>query len=233
MKTPDRALVKLQAISGLMFATFLVLHLSNLIIASLGQSAYDSYMESVRSYYQFPLIEIVVVGGASLLHIYASLTRGFRRRKADKAKGETKKPSLRIKFHRYSGYFIFLAFFGHVLATRSPSLIFGMDVDMSFLHFSLTIAPWFFYPYYILLGTCGIYHMTNGIMSALRTLKINVPKQLTAPSSKIFWSWVCIGFIITIISVLNMGGILTKIHDTRYDEWKEFALRFYPASWVE
>lgn len=42
MKTPDRALVKLQAISGLMFATFLVLHLSNLIIASSFQSYYCS-----------------------------------------------------------------------------------------------------------------------------------------------------------------------------------------------
>lgn len=229
----NKTLVKLQAVSGLLFATFLILHLSNMVAASFGQSAYDNYMVSVRSYYQFPIIEIIAVGVASLLHIYASLTRGFRRRKAAKEKGGVQSPSLRIRFHRYSGYFIFLAFFGHVLATRTPSLIFGIDVDMTFLHFSLVVAPWFFYPYYILLGTCGIYHLTNGVISALRALKVNIPKQLASPSSKVFWVWVSFGFIVTVISILNIGGVLTEISDTRYEEWKEYALRFFPASFFE
>lgn len=229
----DRFLVKLQAVSGLFFATFLILHLSNMVTATFGQSVYDNYMDSVRTYYQFPIIEIVVVGMASLLHIYASLTRGFRRRKTVKTKGMTRTPSFRVRFHRYSGYFIFIAFFGHVLATRSPSLIFGKEVDMSFLHFSLTVAPWFFYPYYILLGTSGIYHITNGIISALRALKVNVPKQMAAPSSKIFWGWVGLGFVVTLISVLNIGGVINEVKETRYEEWREFVLRFVPASYIE
>lgn len=104
---------------------------------------------------------------------------------------------------------------------------------MTFLHFSLTVAPWFFYPYYILLGTCGLYHVNNGIISALRALKFNVQKNVASPFSKIFWLWVSIGFVITIISVLNMGGIFQEIIDTRYEEWKEFASRFLPESFIK
>lgn len=105
----DRTLVKLQAISGLVFATFLVLHLFNTALATQGQSVYDFFMDAVRAYYQFPLIEITVIGFASLLHTYSSVTRGYRRQKAANAKGVFQSPSNRVRFHRYSGYFIFLA----------------------------------------------------------------------------------------------------------------------------
>lgn len=233
MAISEKLLIRVQAISGLFFATFLILHLANLMAATLGQHTYDLYMRTLRWYYQHPLVEIFVVGTASLTHIFASLTRGFQRRKNERLKGQFNRPSLRLRLHRYSGYFIFLAFFGHVLATRSPSLIFGKNVDLSFLHFSLTIMPWFFYPYYILLGTAGIYHLTNGVISALRLLKVKIPKSAAAPSSRMFWIWSGLGLTITIFSVLSIGGILIEIDSARYEEWKMFASKFLPKSILE
>ena len=233
MAVSEKLLIRVQAISGLLFATFLILHLSNLMASILGQNTYDLYMRTLRWYYQNPLVEIFVVGTASLTHIFASLTRGIKRRKKERSQGQYNRPSLRLRLHRYSGYFIFLAFFGHVLATRSPSLIFAKNVDMSFLHFSLTIMPWFFYPYYILLGTSGIYHLSNGVISALRLLKVKIPKSAAAPSSRMFWIWAGLSLAITIFSVLSIGGILIEIDSGRYEEWKLFASKFLPISLLE
>ena len=233
MVIDDRSLIKLQSISGLIFATFLILHLSNLAAALLGQNTYDQYMRLLRWYYQYPLIEIFIVGAASLVHIYASVKRGIQRRKKEKFRDQNNRPSLRLRLHRYSGYFILLAFFGHVIATRSPSLIFGMNVDMSFLYFSLFIMPWFFYPYYLLLGTSGIYHLTNGVITALRALKVHLPKSAASPSSRIFWIWIGICLTITFFSVLSLGGILIEIENDRYAEWKLFASKFVPISLLE
>ena len=116
MVIDDRSLIKLQSISGLIFATFLILHLSNMTTALLGQNTYDQYMRLLRWYYQYPLIEIFVVGAASLVHIYASIKRGIQRRKKEKFRDQNNRPSLRLRLHRYSGYFILLAFFCHVIA---------------------------------------------------------------------------------------------------------------------
>ena len=82
MTFDDKSLIKIQAISGIVFATFLILHLVNMTIAMLGQAAYDSFQRAMRWYYQFPVTEIVVVLGASLVHIAAALTRVVRRRRA-------------------------------------------------------------------------------------------------------------------------------------------------------
>ena len=39
----ERALIRIQAITGLLFATFLVLHLVNTMLAAAGQSVYDGW----------------------------------------------------------------------------------------------------------------------------------------------------------------------------------------------
>ena len=66
-------LYRIQAGSGILFATFLVLHLSNTILASVGQPTYDSYQKALRWYYQFPLVEIFLVIGAATIHAWAGL----------------------------------------------------------------------------------------------------------------------------------------------------------------
>lgn len=219
----EKNLIRLQAGSGLVFASFLILHLANTVAALFGQQIYDTVQQTLRWYYQFPIVEIVVVGAASFLHIYASLTRGFRRRKL-----EISNPSLRVKLHRWSGYFILAAFFGHVLATRGPSLIFDKTVDMSYLSFSLAVLPWFFYPYYVLLGTAGFYHLTHGILTALNVFKFPVPNYLFALKSKPYWIWITACIVITLFSILSIGGDIFEINTSRFSEWHDFAARFVP-----
>lgn len=68
---PDHTLLRIQAVSGLLFATFLVLHLSNTIVSSAGEKTYDSLQGAVRWYYQFPPVEIVAVAGSATVHAWA------------------------------------------------------------------------------------------------------------------------------------------------------------------
>ena len=233
MTFDDKSLIKIQAISGIVFATFLILHLVNMTIAMLGQAAYDSFQRAMRWYYQFPVTEIVVVLGASLVHIAAALTRVVRRRRAGINSQKKIKLTLRVRLHRYSGYFIVIVFIGHVIATRGPSLLLGKLVDMSYLSYSIAILPLFFYPYYMLLGVAGLYHLTNGVISVLRILNIRLPKGVTAPYSRMFWIWIGLCGIITLVSILSIGGNIFELDTSRFNEWKIFASRYVPESLLD
>ena len=233
MTVDDKSLIKIQAISGLVFATFLILHLVNMAIAMFGQVAYDSFQRAMRWYYQFPVAEIVVVLAASVVHIAAALTRVIRRRRAGKNSHKKIKLPLRVRLHRYSGYFIVVVFIGHVVATRGPSLLLGKLVDMSYLSYSIAILPLFFYPYYMLLGIAGLYHLTNGVIFALRVLNVRLPKGATAPRSHLFWIWISLCGIIVLVSVLSISGNIFDLDTSRFDEWKMFASRYVPVSLLE
>ncbi|MBZ0120283.1 MAG: hypothetical protein K8H88_25050, partial [Sandaracinaceae bacterium] len=143
----DRALARTQAASGIVFASFLVLHLATALSAIAGQAAYDATLAAMRHYYQLVVVEVALVIGASLVHIGAGVVRMWRRR------GQRALPiPLRLRLHRYAGYYLMAAYTGHVIATRLAPLAFGVTPDFTFLHYSLTSAGYFFYPYYALLA---------------------------------------------------------------------------------
>lgn len=224
----DKALVRVQAWSGLAFATFLVLHLANMAAAVLGAAAYDGFMRVMRFYYQFPLVEIVCVLSAAIVHMGAGVTRIVRRRKH---RANAAKPSLRVRLHRYSGYFMMLAFAGHVSATRLPSL-YGETVDFTFINFSLTYAGIFFFPYYVLLATSGLYHMTHGGIAALRIVGARLPKGATSARSRVFWGWAMACVTVAVLGVLALGGLLYEAEQSRAAEWMTFYEDLLPAGWA-
>lgn len=227
----ERTLIKTQAISGLVFATFLVLHLTNTLTALSGQSSFDGAITLFRKFYQLPIIEIGVIG-AALIHMWAGLTRGLRRRRRAKERGEASAPSLRVRFHRLSGYYLLLAFAGHVVATRGPGLFFDLPAEMNFLTYSLSTYGWFFYPYYVGLFASGAFHLINGALVALRMLKVRVPKPLLAASSKPFWAAAGVLAVVGALAVLAMGGNLYEVDTARfakYDALYEQLLGFKPG----
>lgn len=224
----NKTLIRVQAWSGLVFATFLVLHLGNLVAALFGAGVYDAWMRTMRWYYQFPPIEIFAVVGSAGVHIGAGILRIVRRRRE---RQNERPPTLRVRLHRLSGYMMMAAFAGHVAATRLPSL-YGTPVDHSLLGFSLTYAGVFFYPYYVLFAASGFYHLGNGAIGALRIVGARLPRGMTAPRSRLFWAWALAGALFALLGVLALGGAFHELDRTRFLEWQAYFDELVPAGWA-
>jgi hypothetical protein len=203
------------------------------MLASLGQGTYDGYQRAVRGYYQFPVVEIVAVLGAALAHMAAGALRILgRRRRARLARSPGAagaQPTLRVRLHRWSGYYLTAVFAGHVVATRAPGLL-GHPADFSFLTFSLRQLPGFFYPYYALFVVSGVYHLAHGLLVALRVFKVRLPGAATAPRSTPFWAVAGLGSAAGLVAVLALGGRFFPVDTHRFPEFQALYERFVPVS---
>ena len=84
----DLTLMRVQAGSGAVFGTFLGTHMLNHMVLNLGWGAGKSFLLAARHYYQFPLIERVVLPAAFVVHLGASTIRFLRRRAAARVAAE-------------------------------------------------------------------------------------------------------------------------------------------------
>src|SRR4051812_29964758 len=66
-----KALHRLQALSGALFAFFLGLHLGTTATASAGIAAYDRVLVTLRAVYRpHPLVEIALIATPAIVHVY-------------------------------------------------------------------------------------------------------------------------------------------------------------------
>jgi succinate dehydrogenase/fumarate reductase cytochrome b subunit len=194
--TSDR-LLRVQAVSGLVFLAFVLVHDVNTMAAVAGEQAYDGYQASARSVYQWPGVELLLVFAPLLVHVVAGVLRlkanGFRRGGA----------SLRQRLHRYTGWFLLAVIVGHVVAVRGASLLFDVFPGFAGLSFSIWWVPWMFYPYYLLLGWCGWFHGLNGLCIALRVLGRRAPGWLRDDRS--FAVLMSVSGVVFLLAVLAIG----------------------------
>lgn len=195
---------RIQAVSGLGFALFLVPHLLNAMVAPLGPGTYDGLQRVLRLYYRFPLVEIVGVLGALVVHMVAGVVR-------IRARPRGGKPALRIRLHRYAAYFLLVFAFGHFAATRLPSIFYGVELGFAGLSYSLARFPGYFYPYYVLLGAAGVYHGLHGISVALAQLGVRLPETLRR--GRAFVAVSGLGAAAILVAILAFGGDLFAIAD--------------------
>lgn len=203
----DPRLIRIQALSGLAFALFLSLHLVNVMASALGPGLYDAFQVRVRPLYQFPLVEVGVLLVALVVHITAGILR-LRRRPRSRAWGRL---PLRTRLHRASAYFLLVFVFGHIAATRLPSLLDGVWLGFGGLAFAMEWLPGFFYPYYALLGLCGLYHGSYGAYLALRALGVRLPSV-----ARLGWLGLgplLVAAVLVVLGVLSFGGHLYPIGD--------------------
>lgn len=228
-KISEKKLARIQAWSGIIFATFLALHLANTLLANAGQETYNQFMRLVRNYYQFPLIEIAVIGGA-LVHMWAGFVRFLRRRRRASQNENTAQGTLtlRMRLHRWSGYYLSTAFAGHVIATRGPGLFADHPADFSFLTLSLTYWPAFFYPYYILLFASGAFHLVNGTLLAAKLLGAHLPQWATLPKAPAFWAAAALLTLGGTAAILALGGVFFEVDTTRFAEFQNFYKQIVP-----
>lgn len=205
----DRRLVRIQAVSGLVFAIFLSLHLVNVMVSALGPGLYDAFQVRIRPLYQLPLVEVGVLLAALLVHMGAGITR-LRRRPRSRNWGRL---PLRTRLHRLSAYFLLVFALGHFAATRAPSLLDGVYIGFAGLAYAMHALPGVFYPYYALLGLCGLYHGGYGTFLALRALGVRLP----SPSRLGARGFVplAIAAVLVVLGVLSFGGHLYAIDDPR------------------
>jgi succinate dehydrogenase/fumarate reductase cytochrome b subunit len=211
MASSDDRLIRIQALSGATFLVFVVAHLANTSLAAGGAEAYDGFQRAARGVYQLPLVEILLVLAPLAVHFAAAITRlrrsGFRRGPQP----------IRTQLHRFTGYFLLVVILGHLFATRGSDLFFDAAPGFGGLSFSLWWMPWMFYPYYLLLALCGLYHGAHGLLIALGTFGVRLPAGLHKGPG----FWVPVGLVAAalIVAVLKIGGHLGDVPDPRDNDY--------------
>lgn len=200
----NKTLAQTQAVSGLVFSLFLLVHLTNTAFAIIGPDLYDRFQMAARGIYQWPVLELGLIA-ALLVHVVTGILR-MRARRGSKAK-----PPLRLRLHRYAAYYLAIFVFGHIAATRLPAVLADAPPFFDGVSFSLHFLPWFFYPYYALLGIAGLYHAFYGIPTALGMLGVRTPQWIRRGPG--FWAPVAVGATIVVTALSGFGGGLYEIDD--------------------
>jgi len=208
-KTTESALVSAQAIAGALFFVFLVMHLSNTLLATFGADVYNSYQQVIRKIYQHPILEIALVIGPLVTHVVAGLWLYLIRKKWQINR------TLRYRIQTWAGFFLLLVVFGHMLATRGISFWYGPIPGFEGISFSLWWVPSYFYPYYFLLFLAGLYHGSMGAATLLKRAGFLKPSRKK-------WLPLCVAMFGTAgvtAALLGFGGVLFEIDDPRDNDY--------------
>lgn len=213
----NRLLLRLQALSGLVFAVFLLLHLVNVMVSAFGPGLYDALQLQIRPLYQNPALELGVLFGSVLIHMVTGIVR-IRRRPRTRDFGRL---PWRTRLHRLSAYFLLAVIVGHIAATRLPSVIDGVWLGFAGLSFTMDRFGFIFYPYYATLGLCGLYHGSYGAYLALRSLGVRLPAPAAlGPGARVS---LAVAALLVVLGVLSFGGLLYEIEDPAHSDFARFA----------
>lgn len=215
----ERRWRRVQAASGLVFVLFVGVHLLNQWIALLGAEAYDGFQAAARSVYQHPLLEPTLLVLPLVVHVVA----GVRRMVLVGVFGRA--GSLRMRLHRWTGYFLLLVVFGHILAVRGPSLWLGFHPGFAAGSFSLWWLPGLFYPYYTLFAACALYHGLNGVWLALHALGARRDASLPGGRGGLFGPTLA-GTLLLVLALLAFDGRLFPVADPRDSAYARMWERF-------
>ena len=159
-------LKQIQAVTGVVFFVFLILHLTNTWLAAAGPAVYDGVQATLRAVYQLAVVEALLLA-ALAVHLVVGIMRIVTEPR--------RTLSLRARLHRYAGFFLALVIVGHILAVRGSSWFYDVYPQFAGLAFSIEYVPAYFFPYYFLLGVAGFYHAVNGFGIAMGRLGWALP----------------------------------------------------------
>eukprot|EP00026_Physarum_polycephalum_P013910 Phypoly_transcript_14369.p1 GENE.Phypoly_transcript_14369~~Phypoly_transcript_14369.p1 ORF type:complete len:254 (+),score=25.40 Phypoly_transcript_14369:198-959(+) len=207
----ESTLIKVQAISGLVVASYLSLHFVSIACANFGPATFNNVLNILREAYQYPVYEIPMVLSIPI-HMIAGNIRINRRheRESHSTTIHTQNPTIsfqenQLKWHRRAAKFISFAIIGHFSATRIFPQFAGIYPNFSWMQYTLT-WPYgiIFVPYYVLLGMSGAYHLMNGLYYALRNLGMR--KILPKNTDKVaYYSGIMVGAV-AVSAVVAFAG---------------------------
>lgn len=198
--TLEKRLGLVQAVAGATFAIFVLLHLSNIALAPFGMETFNQYQQAIRTFYQYPAVELLIVILPLAAHAMAGIILFIVRRKTN-----TKRPAM-ARAHTWAGCFLLVFIVGHIVAVRGSSFFYDVYPEFEGLAFSLWYFPAYFYPYYFLLALAGFYHATNGLrmLAAKQGLAISASTQRSVTALAACW---------IAISLAALGGLLFDVGD--------------------
>ncbi|PCC73839.1 Succinate dehydrogenase/Fumarate reductase transmembrane subunit [Nannocystis exedens] len=202
----ERALIRVQAASGALFALFLLAHLANQMFAAAGPEVYDELQGQLRAAYQAPLVELACVLGPLVVHVVVSVWRMARRRR----RGQKPAGNPRARWQRITAIVLLVFVFGHTLATRGASLVYGVYPGFDGVAYTLVWAFAYFFPYYLLFSLAGLYHGLNGLALALPRIGLRGPAALRSGRA-VAGAWLAGAVALT----LGMAGLAGAFHDVR------------------
>jgi len=217
-------LKKMQAASGLVFATFLFLHLINSISSHKGQVFYDTVQSKFRLYYQNPFVEIVIVLGSLLIHFLSNILLFYLRNenKPEKIPDSKLSSGSASKYQRYSGLVLAVIVGLHATFTRILPYLHGQIADFQTVSFTVEIFPIIFYPYYIFYGINAIYHLSHGFLQSTQVLGLRTGNWVKETQSISFKIFVAIASLAIISAVMAFGGIYySDINRSKYPEFRK------------
>ena len=218
MKAPTvYTVIRIQRLAGLAFLVFLLLHLANTALAVAGPDTYNGYQRFIRTAYQHPLYELFAIFMPLVVHLGCGLWRMW------KSHVVMPRMSLSRRLHRYAGVFLGAAVIGHIVATRGPSLLFGIHPEFEGLAFTLQRLPAFFYPYYALFAAAALYHVWFGLRSMLKPRLARLPALAFASRVLPVLAWIAIT-----AGLLALGGRLFPVDDASGTEFARLILGLVP-----
>jgi len=191
-----------QALSGILLAGFVGLHLINLPLA-LIPGGYDAYQRVMRVLYQSPYFEIPFVIAPLLVHVACGVRAMARR---DRTPART----WPARLHRYAAWYLLLVIAGHVLATRGASFFYGIYPESLGVAFALVWIPVFFWPYYLLLGVSGVVHLGYGLPRSLSLMRRMSDRSQRSRALAI---GLCVGALLVALGLVGLSGALYPTAD--------------------
>ena len=209
--------VRVQAISGLCFAAFLLLHLAATVSAVFGEAAFTFVQHAGRRIYQFPLLELGLIV-AFVLHLVAAWQLRHPALSAVRR-------NARRRLHRHAAIYLLLFVVGHALATRGVSLAGNVDSGFDAVAFSIAWMPAWFVPYYFFLALAGLYHAWWGSLTALSRLGWKAPGRLRF--RRVFWLPPLAGLVVVPLALARFSGLLGDIGDPMASDYARYYLALF------
>lgn len=208
-KRTEALLSKAQAIAGMLFFVFLVMHLGNALLGVFGAETYNHYQNALRRVYQQPIIEFLLVIIPLATHATAGLWLHLLRKNRPTTR------ALRYRLQTWAGFFLLSFVFVHMLATRGVGWWFDVATGFESVAFSLWWMPAYFYPYYLLLFSTGLYHGWMGLQTLLARARLLAPGAWLQSTKYLL----IIGALSCSAALLSFGGVLGDTPDPRDSDY--------------
>jgi succinate dehydrogenase/fumarate reductase cytochrome b subunit len=196
-------LQKFHRLSGLIIASFLLLHVSNHLFALAGPAAHIAAMQVLRYIYRFPPIEILLLA-CVLFQIATGLVLVLKK----KFWSATLYDRLQVLSGLYLSFFMVI----HVWAVLTGRYVWHVETDFYFAAAVANRYPekLFFIPYYTLSLVSAFVHIAcvhRAKMMQRREVTQAYAQRLRWQTRSILWG----GFIITTLIILSLTGVFYTI----------------------
>jgi succinate dehydrogenase/fumarate reductase cytochrome b subunit len=212
----------LQAISGLTFASFSTVHLGGHLLSNFSFRWSDQALFANRELFRSPIVELGLIGSSLVIHVFTSAWLFFiRPTQRESSIAIVRQRQQEIQLHRYSGYILAGLMCTHITYTRILPFVVLDDpevLDLTFVTHSFSSL--IMYPYYIILGTTGMYHTLYGLVQSIQVLKLS--RFQLKPGRWLFWSKVFTGVIIS--TVLALSGLYERVPLPLHDIYEKLTL---------